>query len=345
MKTYMETEIFEQSELLSKLENIDLTRLKLPAFSKIYIIASGSSKNAGDIAKYFLEDVLDVPVIVDFASEFAHKKSAIKKGDLAIFLSQSGETADSFKALESIKAKGISSLAITNKEGSKIATTADFHIYMNAGEEKSIAATKSLFAQLYILYKLGFELSQKENFKIDFELLKEKIEKTYGVHSKIKEIAQKTKEANSIIIIGRGCLSALSNEGSLKIQETTTIDTTAYPSGEFLHGHISVLNEKTPVISMIVGDKDSTNYQLALKNTLKIKETTDAPLIIIKNDQDKEIESLFSNSDFIEVPESQEYFLAFTVLVVLQLLALETSLALGKNPDTPKGLKKALTEE
>lgn len=323
--------------------------------SRIHIIASGSSRNTGNIAKYFLEELARIPSETEYASEFAHKNPVLSNNDLVIAISQSGETGDTLAALKVAADKGAYTLAITNNPESRIHKLSKAKIQAKAGKERSIAATKSVMAQLINLYALAIYLAEKRNTydKDNLELIKkelhsvpEKLEKMIENACAFDKAAEIIKNSKSLVLLGRGLNHACAQEGAIKIKETSYIDANGYPSGEFLHGYIAVVDEKIPVVSIMAGDKEKcSNYKLASGNTEVIRDKRNPHFIIIKNEDNKEPEEKFKNADFINIPESSEIVSPIYVLVCLQLLSLKIAEKLGRDTLTPRSLEKAITSE
>ena len=372
-QTAMYTEIHQQPEIISAIlkrhlpqeapvTGFDFDRDILLNISNIYIVASGSSRNIGGIARYFIEKTAKIPTFVEYASEFAHKNVNLKQNDLVIGISQSGETADTYQALKLAKDKGAITVALTNNVNSKIHTLADYKIYVGAGAEKSVAATKSFTAQLLLMYILGIYLAENnsstskeelDGFKKELFEVSKNLSLIFRQESEIEKVAKNIQKAKSLVILGRGVSSAVAKEGALKIKETCYIDANGYPSGEFLHGHMAFIDKKVPVISIIcksLGCKSANsdeNYGLAFANTLEIKKKRNPELIIIKNYSDKEIQSdkLLAKSVFLDIPDCSEEISPFYTAVLLQLLALKTAERLKRNVDNPRNLQKAVIRE
>ncbi|OGI02915.1 MAG: hypothetical protein A2Y25_09890 [Candidatus Melainabacteria bacterium GWF2_37_15] len=306
------------------LKNTQITLKK--DISKIYIAASGSSRNAANIARYFIEKMANMPVIVDYASEFAHRSVAMTQNDLFIPLSQSGETADVLSALKKAKDKGIATFAITNNENSTIYKSTDIGMLAYAGEETSIPATKSFICQLMCLYLLGLHLAGKQ--EQDLWKVPEKIASFIENCSELDSIAEQIKDFKNLIILGRGQNWAFAEEGALKIKETSYINATGYPTGEFLHGHVAVLDENFPVISILTRCfDDAENYPLAIKNTEEIKKKRNPIMIELRHGEENEI------------------IASFITAVMLQLLTYKTAMLLGRNVDKPRSLNKVVEKE
>lgn len=364
MQKNMLTEILEQPKIIERLvdryicpenfvKNIDID-IDFNEISKIYIGASGSSRNVGNIAKYFLSDITNLPVSTDYSSEFAYKNQVLGKSDLFIAISQSGQTADTFEALKVAKKQGCKTIALTNNVNSKIHKLADFKIDILAGKEKSIAATKSFTAQLLTLYILGIFIGIKrktlsneflQNFLKEINSLSVKVSELLETKTIIETISKNILNTKSLVLIGRSFNYAVAREGALKIKETCYIDANGYPSGEFLHGHLAFTDKTTPIISIIPEKESSKIYALAIKNTIEIQTKRKTPLIIIKNKENKFIEEVFENTIFIDIPNCSLYLSSILSAIALQLLAYYIAEDLGYDVDNPRSLTKAVLEE
>lgn len=333
-----------------------ITTIKFPVNSqnidKIYVVASGSSRNVGNVAKYFIEKVANIPVIVDFASEFAHRTPSISKNDLLILLSQSGETADVIASLKKAKQMDLATFAVTNNKNSSIHRLSDFAMDVQAGIEESIPATKSFTCQLMCLYILGLYLAENRktlskaqinSIKQDLLNVPEKIKALIDHNEDITRAADKIKDFNNLIILGRGQNSALAEEGALKIKETSYINASGMPTGEFMHGHVAVLDENFPIISLLTRCfSDEQNYTLAQSNTKQINAKRKPILITIGHDPEK-IKDL--TDFFINIEENNERITPFLTTVILQLLADEIAKLLGRDVNKPRSLNKIVLDE
>lgn len=330
---------------------------KIETIRYIYIIASGSSRNAGIIASYAFEKYAHIPAKIEFASEFAHRELSLTPKDLVIAISQSGETADTYAALKKAKENGAMTFALTNNPSSKIHKFADYKMIVGAGEEKNIAATKSLTAQLMNLYLLTLYFGRVKytieddlwlSLKNELKKLPSNIEKIINETKDIDKVSNIIQNATSLVILGRGFNYGSACEAALKIKETCYIDANAFPSGEFLHGYVAVLDEKIPVISIIhKGRRNISKFKLAVGNTESIKEKRNPPLIIFTNvdkEEFKTSESLKS-SLMLSIPNCHEEFSTFYYIILFQLLAYKTAIGLGREITKPRGLTKAVTQE
>ncbi len=320
---------------------------------KIYIIASGSSRNAASTARYFIEKVTGIPVIVDFAGEFTYRHIPdTGKNDLAIVLSQSGETADVLSALKKLKEQGMPSFAITNNENSTMQKLAESGMSVHAGTEESIPATKSYTCQLMSLYILGLYIAgEKGSLHPDtinlllgkIRCIPDKISSFLDIFDgQVNAAVEIIKNSDRLIVLGRGQNYPSAEECALKIQETSYINAFAYPTGEFMHGHLAVLDENYPVISLLTRTYDnSRSIILSIKNTNEIKKKRNPAIIAIGHDS-----SELSNADvFIGIPEQDEVVTPFLTTLLLQLLAYKTAGALGYDTINPRSLNKIVLDE
>jgi len=342
-------------------KDVPIQNIELPAqkFSKIYIIASGSSRNAGNITKNFIETATKIPVFVEYASEFGERNPSLSKNDLIIFVSQSGETSDVLAALKLAGKNGAYTLAITNNEMSTIHKSATAGIFIHAGKEISIPATKSFIAQLICLYITGICLAEKlqtlstqqiECYKNAIREMPEKIEKIIKENNEINVIAEKLYPYKSLVILGRGENFGLAEEAALKIKETCYINACGYPSGEFLHGHLAMIDENTPVLSIITKygqQPEEHNYGFAVKNTLQLIKKRNAKVTILKDFADTKIEEIFSEFEcnFLNVAPFSEKFSPVYSAIVLHLLANRMAEFLGNDVNNPRSLSKTVSND
>ncbi len=335
----------------------DVSNIELPIspgkIEKIYIVASGSSRNAANTAKYTIEMVTAIPVIVDFAGEFANREVAASQNDLLIALSQSGETVDVLTALKTARQRNIPTFAITNNPNSSIYKLACSAMFIHAGMEKSIPATKTFTNQLMSLYILGIFLAEQlKSFpQQDLGEIKKKLHKIPDkISDKIEffsgeasKVAEKIKEMPGLIILGRSQNWPLAEEGALKIQETSYKNAFGYPTGEFMHGHLALLDENFPVISILTEVFDGAGINiLAKKNTLKIKEKRN-PLLIAIGHYDSDIEK--KADIFIKIEQIDRVTAPFLTAVLLQVLAYKLADLLGFDAKSPRSLTKTVKTE
>ena len=344
-KTSMETEIFEQSDVLENLlqthvNDNNYILFDIPAdVQKIIIVASGSSYHCARFAADLFGNIAGMEAAAIYSSEFLLKSAVPKDNDfLYVFITQSGETSDTNSALKKAKELGMRTLCITNKKGSTIWEASDFKIDCCAGEEKSIAATKSLTTQMlcctllvlkYAAHK-GIDISSYIN---ELKTLPSFIRASYELHPEIKDMAKFLSRYKNIVITADGISYALAKEASLKIKETSYINVYSNILGEFMHGHVAILNNKPAMIHISVNELSYT----AIKNLNKIEEDYNPPLCILGCSNDK-INTKFN----IDINCESEIVKSFCIIVIAQLLALEIATDLGRNVDKPHGLHKVV---
>lgn len=317
--------------------------------NEIVIVACGSAYHAGLSGKCIIEKLCKIPCSVEIASEFRYSEPLINENTLAVFISQSGETADTLAALRLAKKRGAKILSIVNVKGSTIAEESENVIYTKAGREVAVATTKAYSAQLVSLYALCIYIGKtRETFtdekyrKLTDELLvlPEKIEKTLNCTAdKTKELSAKIYKEKDIFFIGRLSDYATSAEGSLKMKEISYINSQAYPAGELKHGTISLIEEGTPVISV------AGNNKVFSKTASNISEVRarGAKVILITDESEKE--TSIEAEDIVCVPETQKEFQSSLLVLPLQLLSYYTAKLLGRDIDKPKNLAKSVTVE
>ena len=259
------------------LSETGLTDEKLQEIERIYIVACGSAYHVGMVGKYVIEELADIPVEVDLASEFRYRNPKLVKNSLVVIVSQSGETADSLAALRLAKERKIPVLGIVNVVGSSIARESDYILYTYAGPEISVATTKAYSTQLIAMYLLAIQaakvkdvISEERYAALIEELgtLPEKIQKTLDDKERIQWFASKYANAKDVFFIGRGIDYAISMEGSLKMKEVSYVHTEAYAAGELKHGTISLIEDGTLVIGVLTQDH---LYEKTVSNLVECK--------------------------------------------------------------------------
>lgn len=331
--------------------DLGLTDDEAKKMTGVRIVASGSSKNAANCAKHFIENVAKLPVDVQYSGEFAHKDVVANKNDLMIFISQSGETADTYSALKKAQAEDLKTVALTNVESSKIHKEADGAINVSAGEEKAVAATKSVTAQLMNLYIMGLKLAEQrgtlskeeiKEYSDELKTIPKGVEEILNNTEDIKSVAKELKDENNIFILARGASEGAASEGALKLRETMYVNPVPYNSGEFMHGPIASVDESTPVIQIVAGKKGSENYELSKTNVQEIIDKRNPKkAFVIKSDKSDDVRG----AKLLAIPEISEDLSALYSIVKFQLLAKELTSLTGKNPDSPRSLTKAVIHE
>ena len=356
---YMLKEIFEQPTAIREtigsrfrlgekcsFDDIDITKEYLESVNKIFIVACGTAMHAGLVGKYLIENLCQIPTEVDIASEFRYRNPIIDEHTLCIYISQSGETADTIAALKLAKSKGAKTLAISNVIGSSITREADYSIYTHAGPEIAVASTKAYTSQVILIAILAvyfaeiLESSSKtvlEDLKSDMIDLPSKIEKILDDTDVIKDFAKKVYTEKDMFFLGRGVDYDVALEGSLKLKEISYIHSEAYAAGELKHGPIALIENGVTVIAII------TNPDLLEKSISNIQEviTRGAKTLIITN-------QILPNSNFdnvINIPETNPLISPILSVIPMQLLSYYISKFKGLDVDKPRNLAKSVTVE
>ena len=356
---YMLKEIFEQPNAIREtigshlpenepcnFEVLNFSKDFLSKINKIYIVACGTAMHAGLSGKSTIEKLCHIPTTVEIASEFRYRDPIIDKNTLCIFISQSGETADTIAALKLSKSKGATTLAISNVIGSSITREADFSIYTHAGPEIAVASTKAYTSQVILLNILALYFAEIlesvptteiSKIKNEIMLLPSKIEETLKCSKKVLDFAKKIYQEKDVFFLGRGVDYNTALEASLKLKEISYIHSEAYAAGELKHGPIALIENGITVISII------TNEALIDKTISNIQEviTRGAQTLVITN---KELPN--NNIDeIITVPDTITMLSPIISIIPLQLLAYYISKEKGLDVDKPRNLAKSVTVE
>ncbi|MEN6443270.1 MAG: glutamine--fructose-6-phosphate transaminase (isomerizing) [Methanoregula sp.] len=334
---YMLKEIYEQPQaFFNTVHTITQdTLLKIIQNpSSVTIVACGSSYHAGLIFKYLFEEARGIPTRVEFASEFKYFPPPVE--GLVIGITQSGETADTLTALKQAKIHNCRTLAVTNVLGSSVCRIADTTVFMRAGPEISVAATKSFIAQLAVLMQI-INAGCQGKYDNVISQAHQAIEDVLLMD--LAEPVELCKNAQSIFYIGRGPFYPVSLEGALKMKEISYIHAEGYAAGELKHGPFALLSSETPVIAICLPGE---TYSVMISNIKELK-ARGAPVIAIGSDNDRELTEIVDI--FIPLPEMKPFVQILTSLVVLQLIAYYTAVALGRDVDKPKNLAKSVTVE
>lgn len=350
--TNMELEIKEQAKIIPYIlmKYIDPQtgeiKLNLPSnIKKIVLVASGSSYHCARFAVDLVEKISKIETRAIYSSEFLLKNLIPHdENTLYIFITQSGETSDTLKSVERVKSEtNLPTLCITNKVDSTIWKTCDYQVGCFAGVETGIAATKSFTSQMLCLILISLKLIENtqdkkttEGYKKSLFHLGAIIEKSLAKKDEIKSLAKHLAKENIIIITADGISYSLAKEGALKIKETSYKNISANILGEFMHGHVAVLNNKSTLVYISV-DKIS---ERSINNLNKIKNDYNPTLIII-GPSDNRIKPKFH----INIECENEIQQLFANVVILQIIALETALKLHRNVDHPKGLHKVVVDK
>ena len=325
-----------------------LTEEMLKSFEQIYIFACGSAYHAGCVAQYIIEDMCDVPVRVDLASEFKYRNYPLAKNSLAIIISQSGETKDTFEAMLKAKEHDIKTMSIVNVKGSTITRDADINLYTYAGPEIAVATTKAYSCQLIVLYLFSIALalakqkidSKKYNYYLDeIKTIPNKISNILEDKSDVQKLANNFVPMKDVFFIGRGIDYAICMEGALKLKEVTYINANAYAAGELKHGTISLIDKHVGSISVMTQE---SLFEKAQSNMVEIR-ARDGNVLALTTYGNYKVDE--DSNEQIYVPEIDDMFAASLAIIPLQMLAYYVSLNKGIDPDKPKNLAKSVTVE
>ena len=339
---FMIKEIYEEPQVikdtLSEAEKIKEIVSKFKNFNRICFVACGTSYHASLIGEYLIESQIGIPTEVILASEFEYFQKTLDKHTLVIFITQSGETADTIKALKIAKKKS-ETLAIVNVVGSSITREADHVIYTRAGPEISVAATKTYISQLICIYLLVAYLGENEKLLDNLYKISRLSEKILSREEQIREIAKKYKFARDFFYIGRGFNYPTALEGALKLKEITYIHGEGYPAGELKHGPLALIEDNIPVVGIL---PPGPSYRKTYNNLQEIK-ARGADMIILGANNDTHLD--YIEDKLLFDPEIDEVLSPLLYIIDLQLLAYYISIEKGIDPDKPKNLAKSVTVE
>ncbi|MFH0847596.1 MAG: glutamine--fructose-6-phosphate transaminase (isomerizing) [Chloroflexota bacterium] len=346
---FMLKEIHEAPRVISdtvrgfQAQNKTISDLARGDVSEVLFLASGTSYHAGLVGKYLAEELLGLPARAELASEFSYS-GEVRPETLAISLSQSGETADTLKAMRRLKGMGHTAATITNVLGSSVSRLADEVVYTQAGPEISVAATKSFIAQLVVLYLLmlpqaKISLRKREDLTTELRQLSMKIQQILGSQESILECAEIIGKAEHLFFAGRGINYPVALEGALKMKEIAYLHAEGFAAGEFKHGSFALLTKDTPVIALVAQDK---TREVTLTNIKEVK-ARGAPVIAVAGVGDGDIPEL---ADFVVwVPDVSPIFSPVVNAVVLHLLAYHVARKRKCEIDFPRNLAKSVTVE
>ncbi len=366
---YMLKEIFDQPQGLRDtinprvsledavvhLDDVRISPEELRALRRINIVASGTSRHAGMAGQYMIQDLVNIPVDVDYASEFEYRNPLIGPGELTIVLTQSGETADTTAAQREAKAKGSRTIAISNVVDSTIAREADGVLYTHAGPEISIASTKAFTAQMAVLYLFALYLGQvrgkfaKEKRR---EYIRELLELPALLETVLKSapecerLAEKFYRIQDFLFVGRAIHYPIAMDGALKLKEVSYIHAEGYPTGETKHGPQAMIDENLPVVIVATCDRNDPGSVLRYeKNVANIKgfKQQSARVIAIATEGDEQMRKLADHTIF--VPRTAELLSPMLEIVPLQLFAYYMTVKKGLDVDRPRNLVKSVSVE
>ena len=358
-KDFMSKEINEQNNTIkicikeyvdhSKQDiNIYNFPIKPTEIKKIFLIGCGTAYHSCLIAKYWFEEFTNIPIETDVASEFRYRKIKFDKKNLYIFISQSGETADTFAALDICKKNNVKTCSVINVVESSIARISDFVLPIHAGPEIGVASTKAFLGQMLVLYILVIKISKERNEmnqvsfvkKInDLTKLPDLVKKTLECEDKIQTIAKDFLKAKGAIFLGRGFSFPIALEGALKLKELSYLHAEGYPAGEMKHGPLALIEEGLPVIILAPSDR---YFEKTISNMQEVI-ARGGKVILISN---KNNNTISENIRFnLEIPKADDCLMPFIMTVPLQLLAYHVASLKNCNIDKPRNLAKSVTVE
>ena len=359
---YMLKEIFEQpgsvrdamrgrlsaDECTAKLGGLNMTAEQLRDVGRIVLTGCGTALHAAMIGEYILEQLAGIPTEVEFASEFRHRNSPMTRDTLVFAISQSGETADTLGALRESRRKGYRALGICNNVASTIARESDGGVYMHAGPEIGVAATKSFTSQVTILTLIGLLLGRMRNLSTSegtriieaLEQLPAQIEETLKLSDEIKLIAKKYAAAKGMLFFGRQFNFPVALEAALKVKEITYLFAEGHPSAELKHGIIALIGAELPSVFIV---PDDAVFSKNMNNMEQVK-ARKGPLIAVTSGHGAERLREVAN-DIITIPKSEDFLSPILAVIPLQLLAYHLAVELGRDVDKPRNLAKSVTVE
>jgi glutamine---fructose-6-phosphate transaminase (isomerizing) len=337
------------------LEQMNIREEEFSSVRKVNIAACGTSWHAGLAGKFMIERLARVPVEVDYASEYRYRDPIISAGDLAVLITQSGETADTIAAQRESKQKGAKTLAICNVVGAMIAREAAGTIYTHAGPEIGVASTKAFTAQLTALFifavhlgRLRGTISQDSAKELLGELttIPNKLESVLSADGDYEALARRYCRAQDFLFLGRGIHYPIALEGALKLKEISYIHAEGYPAGEMKHGPNALIDDQLPVVILATRDsRDADSVQRYEKTVSNLKEVKarSGKIIAVATEGDEEIRE--SADHVLYVPEAPELLSPLLEIVPLQLLAYHIAVLRGCDVDQPRNLAKSVTVE
>jgi glucosamine--fructose-6-phosphate aminotransferase (isomerizing) len=359
---YMLKEIFEQpatvrdamrgrlslEECTAKLGGLNMTPAQLREVGRVVLTGCGTALHAAMVGEYLIEQLANVPTEVEYASEFRHRNTPMTPDTLVFAISQSGETADTLGALRESRRKGYRTLGICNNVASTIARESDGGVYMHAGPEIGVAATKSFTSQLVILTLIGLllgrmrSLSTAEGSRIieALEALPKQIEEVLKLSDEIKAIAKKYADVNGVLFFGRQFNFPIALEGALKMKEITYLFAEGHPSAELKHGIIALVRPDLP--SVFIAPDDGV-FSKNVNNIEQVKARKGPIIALTSGNGAKKLKGIAN--DIIEIPDVPDCVSPILTVIPLQLLAYHLAVELGRDVDKPRNLAKSVTVE
>jgi len=359
---YMLKEIFEQpnsvrdamrgrlslEECTAKLGGLNMTPAQLRDVGRVVLTGCGTALHAGMVGEYLIEQLANIPTEVEHASEFRHRNPPMTRDTLVFAISQSGETADTLGALHESRRKGYRTLGICNNVASTIARESDGGVYMHAGPEIGVAATKSFTSQLVILTLIGLLLGRMRNLSTAegsriiaaLETLPEQIEEVLKLSDQIKTVAKKYAGVNGMLFFGRQFNFPIALEGALKMKEITYLFAEGHPSAELKHGIIALIRPDLPSIFVV---PDDAIFSKNLNNIEQVKARKGPIIAFTSGTGAKQLKGIAN--EIISLPDVPDCLTPILTVIPLQLLAYHLAVELGRDVDKPRNLAKSVTVE
>ena len=359
---FMHKEIHEQTRSLTdalagridfnnwsiNLPTLNSEQINFDNLYNIKIIACGTAAYAGQVGKYYLENISRISVEVDIASEFRYRDPLIEKGQIVLVISQSGETADTLGAMEEARQKGAILWSIVNAIGSQAMRNADGFVSMQVGPEIGVASTKAFTAPLAILFILSVMLAEKKGL-LSYETRRDLVNQICTVpdlvgeclkrEEEIRLVASKYLEAQDMLYLGRGIMMPIAYEGALKLKEISYIHAEAYPAGEMKHGPIALIDNNMPVMALMPKDK----WYEKMVSQVEQAKARGGRIIAVASDGDERIEKMAD--DVMWIPESPWLINPITATIPMQMFAYHIAAMKGLDVDQPRNLAKSVTVE
>jgi len=327
-----------------------LTEAEVKALDRVWVLACGTSYHSGLAGKWMIETIARIPVEVELASEFRYRDPLVSANQMAVAISQSGETLDTLAAMREAKKRGATTMTLCNVVGSAMTREADFTVLTNAGPEIGVASTKAFTTQLVGLYLLAIKLGRLRgtlsvtDAQVHLEHLSEVpklVERVLQTEKAVKEIARHFMNAQDFLFLGRGPMQSVALEGALKLKEISYIHAEGYAGGEMKHGPIALIDEKLPVV-VVAPRKPEVHYEKIIGNIEEVR-ARGGQVIAVVEEGDEHVKSLASFA--IEIPASSALIAPLIATIPLQLLAYHVAELRGTDVDQPRNLAKSVTVE
>jgi glutamine---fructose-6-phosphate transaminase (isomerizing) len=345
---FLDKNYFENREKLDISKDWENTQKVLQGIERVFIIACGTSFYAGNIAKYFIEKLAQLPVEIDIASEFRYRDPVVPKNTLVLTISQSGETADTLAAIRLAKEKGATTLSLCNVKNSSIDRFADGHLYMNAGPEIGVASTKAFTATIAMLNVLALSLAkirnllsptEEKDYVMSLRALPSKMEVVLSYDKYFLAAAQTLKDFRGFLFMGRGTSFPIAMEGALKLKELAYLHAEGYAAGEMKHGPIALIDERMAVV--MVAPRDNY-FEKTVSNIEEVK-ARGGYIISLGSGDDQALKRV--SKQYLPIPVADWLTNPVLFVVPLQLMAYHLSSVLGYDVDQPRNLAKSVTVE